>query len=1199
MRRKNNFDYYIQDVKLKNIDMDKFGHKEIVNNILNLIENKKYVMPYNIALIGKWGLGKSSILKMVENSLSKEEYRFITINAWKYEKDSLKKVYLKEICEQVSNKKIDFMSQVESIIMKIINYNKENNDSKNKVKYKWEKNLAISLISSLVLSFVWQLAHYISNGNSFDVLWKNEWWYLVSRYFNFYFNNVLFTLGLPLAHLFLPKIIDKSNKNIFPIQFNFDEDYESLLKNTIGNKKYVIVIDDLDRLSTKKMVEALDTLKTLMEIPNCVFIVPFDDSLIKNALEELVVSKVDTDHQVIESELILDKLFQFRFYVPPLILSDMKEYTLDIIKQESKDLYKMFETDELENIIKKTIVYEGLQTPRQIKKLINIFANNMLLMNERIAASKVSADILDFNGKLMLAKLSVLQSDFNDFYDDLFIDNDSCEKLLNINKSDYDSWSYVPDNLKKYCEMKKGNSNKIIIKPKYSKLVNFLSKTAYIKSDNIRVYLYFNQDKMSLIYGSALNIQLTEAMRSCNFTLVNSLIFDNNIEKINELLCNHLEIEEIYNLPNVILSILNIKNLNIEDKKLTDYLSDAIDRVIRTEEKFDLLNINIENLILCMLNANEPSNFNDLLNMYFEYLCKDFSNSEIKHNDIYCSILKYLNEIKFNKHLKNYIYTLILSNETYIEYLNNQTLSDEIMEYYFSTDIYKILVDKLIEDENNFGEVFNDVFIKLHCVLKNNNQFIQQINNNFIRLFDNENNLIICSSIIDKDSEFSPQEQQIVFESIIDFSDKNLEIQYNILKKISYNVTDEIISAFIAKLELFMKNDIDFSKIMLALNSYEKMDDFIFKLNERIYSNSGFDSIYYENRFKFTEHQLLNLLDCVCEKNNYLEGRISFIVKIIDNRIDCSRILSFFSENDFIKNDTAMNEIINLITSNEFNLELVKALLKKIIELLSVDLTRIVYIEKLSKYIDNEIFSLFCSKLDEDVIKTVSASERKSVLNIINVLSIDDDIVNCVESVLNYFIGTEYEFDALKIIRKNNLKITNSVEFILNLIKDKRKTQKYINIDIKNIFNIDNKFINDLFDNFNNVEFSDSELSNVLTIDCDIEDKLKTKEYSYNVEYKYLLTNLYKIYKLSENNSKILEMLTDIINSDDNQLLIYFLDTITIDYMTKSQKKIVKEALIKRAEQVTQSELLFEKIISFSNKTGFRIPKKTVEKVHI
>ena len=356
---------------------------------MNLIKNKKYKAPYNIALIGKWGLGKSSILKLVEEEIkqdSSQNIKMITINAWKYEKESLKKVYLKKIYEEVLETKIDLKKQLEE---KLINFISKTIKTENITTEKNKKNeiwiFLILFLVSFVLSFIWQLSHYISNGNNINMLFDNNILFLVSRYLNFYFKKILFTLVMPLVVLYIPKLFERQN-NVFPIPISYEEDYESLLKKAIEkkNKTFVIVIDDLDRLSTKKMVESLDTLKTLMEIEKCIFIVPFDDSLLKNAIDQQVVSKIDSEHQIIESEFILDKLFQFRFYVPPLILSDMKDYTLKIIKEESRDLYSCFAENELEEIVRKVFIYEELRTARQIKKIINTFSNNIILMKERI-----------------------------------------------------------------------------------------------------------------------------------------------------------------------------------------------------------------------------------------------------------------------------------------------------------------------------------------------------------------------------------------------------------------------------------------------------------------------------------------------------------------------------------------------------------------------------------------------------------------------------------------------------------------------------------------------------------------------------------------------------------------------------------------------------------------------------------------------
>ena len=99
---------YLIDKPIKDISQDEFDYKCIVDEIVQNIKNNN--PPYNIALIGKWGTGKSSILDCVEKELNKEnKYLFTTINAWKYEKQEIRKSFILDIIEKipVNNKKYD------------------------------------------------------------------------------------------------------------------------------------------------------------------------------------------------------------------------------------------------------------------------------------------------------------------------------------------------------------------------------------------------------------------------------------------------------------------------------------------------------------------------------------------------------------------------------------------------------------------------------------------------------------------------------------------------------------------------------------------------------------------------------------------------------------------------------------------------------------------------------------------------------------------------------------------------------------------------------------------------------------------------------------------------------------------------------------------------------------------------------------
>ena len=457
--------------------------------------------------------------------------------------------------------------------------------------------------------------------------------YLICKYFYFYFENIFFTLSITILPTIITKWLNKEN-NIFPIQIDYQTDYEVLLKNLTKEQteidKFIIIIDDLDRLSTKKMVEALDVLKTLMEIDKCIFIVPFDDSILKDALNKQIVSKFDNDQQVIESEFILDKLFQFRFYVPPLISSDMKDYTLNIIKAKAKDLYKMFAEDEIEEIVKMIFMYDGLKTPRQIKKIINTFANNMLLFTSRVQGGKIVSSLLNKDGKLMIAKLSVLQSDFNDFYDDLFNDSNICEEMLKVNKKEYKEYKDIPKIIKKYFVSK---NNEIIIKEQYDKLINFLSRTSYIKSPDISVYLCCNQDKMSFLNGSEFNRKLLNSMRSMNFTSMNSIIQENKQVDIKSIFIEYLERDASYNLPMLIVSIMNVKNFEFDDDKFNEKYTSFISKVYNSVENFDwkhFKNINLEPLLKLKSKTNNEV-INSILNDYFGLLYNNIDSNEIKN----------------------------------------------------------------------------------------------------------------------------------------------------------------------------------------------------------------------------------------------------------------------------------------------------------------------------------------------------------------------------------------------------------------------------------------------------------------------------------------------------------------------------------------------------------------------------------------
>ena len=92
--------YFLRDEELHSVDEDFFRHRDVADNISRILDNNN--PPYNIAVIGKWGLGKSSLINLVKERLKNDEKNIVVdINAWKYEKEVLGKVFLRKVLEEV------------------------------------------------------------------------------------------------------------------------------------------------------------------------------------------------------------------------------------------------------------------------------------------------------------------------------------------------------------------------------------------------------------------------------------------------------------------------------------------------------------------------------------------------------------------------------------------------------------------------------------------------------------------------------------------------------------------------------------------------------------------------------------------------------------------------------------------------------------------------------------------------------------------------------------------------------------------------------------------------------------------------------------------------------------------------------------------------------------------------------------------
>ena len=571
--------YFVKDEALHGIDNDQFHYADLSKVLGEIIETN--TPPFNVAIIGKWGLGKSSLINLVTDRYKKQPKKYCVqeINAWKYEKESLRRVFLKQLWQGLNNnKKFHSFEVIKREILDVVKgeLQDQSNHSK-KSGLGFIKIPGVVAAASIVAFIIYKYVQFRMLGK--PVL-TNEFW---AWTFLGYCKNIGKVLFIPVIVAILTKLFDEyKQKKTQKFELNFPiettDDYEIFLETKIRERlneqkdlRIVTIIDDLDRLSINKIVEALDALKAFVGFPGCIFVVPFDDEIIKQALDKRRANEFnDRDRDdVVESELILDKLFQFKVYLPPLLDFDIQDYALSLAKQEIPDFLNEYCNEELmEKVIRRVLIHPSVSTPRQVKKLLNAFVNNYMVAFAREQSGKIEKGLLTSeNGTMQIAKISVLQADFNNFYDLLFKDMSCLKKLLSYHRGEEDG--EIPQYLQPYfAERAKDDqpgSFLFELKSEYEPLANFLTKTEKYQVSSIAPYLYLAQDEISIKTGDELQRRVTQALVS------------GNIQTVKNLLEKNPEVAEVV-----------LRNVTSETENVADTISVAISIFDNVSSEFKL-----------------------------------------------------------------------------------------------------------------------------------------------------------------------------------------------------------------------------------------------------------------------------------------------------------------------------------------------------------------------------------------------------------------------------------------------------------------------------------------------------------------------------------------------------------------------------------------------------------------------------------
>ncbi len=397
-------DDLVEDRAIRDAGNDYFGHAEFAAQAARTIQAIE--TPANIAIYAPWGSGKTSLAYLLEKELKSDSCAFVYFDAFKYAEAPLRREFIRQVAKKLNVTDTKFDRGL---------YEEESRSGLNLEKTTLRDlgfMVGVVAAGALILAALVSLALAWTSHKAIGPAWAANAKVLIPAIFS------PTVLVAPLAAL-VGVQLNVNRKRYAP---QSDEEFERLFRELIDEVRrkekgwrLVVFIDELDRCQAAEVASTLETLRTFLEVPDCVFVVAADRAVLETAVAKQSRQETPFNHRnpyYSAGSSYLDKIFQYQWQLLPMMSSSLARFAESLVNGK-KGLWSEINAGEVVSVL----VPLHVQSPRRVKELLNAFAMAYRIAERRIADHHLDGDLKQRAAEL--AKLVCLQLEFPVFANDL------------------------------------------------------------------------------------------------------------------------------------------------------------------------------------------------------------------------------------------------------------------------------------------------------------------------------------------------------------------------------------------------------------------------------------------------------------------------------------------------------------------------------------------------------------------------------------------------------------------------------------------------------------------------------------------------------------------------------------------------------------------------------------------------------------